>query len=449
MRSFSIFYLAWLFLILSISSCSDELIMPEEMMEEPISETVALIAALDEVIMPLSDKPLEMADQEISFLDDLKNTKIVAFGEATHGTREFFQMKHRMFRYLVENHGFKAFVFEIDMGEALLFNDWVQHRSDEDLTTLMVEKMNFTVWKTEEVRELLIWMREYNDDKSTSEMIGFYGVDCQFGTYNVNALADIIAQVDQSAADEILGLSQNYMNVKEVYRNNDVDSVSQIVKEEIRQIKFIVDNLSESVESNLSLQKAMLAKRLMRNIIQNEEVAYDAITISNTYKRDLFMAENSSWYLDYLGMDAKIVLWAHNAHVAADDAYREFGSQGWYLKQNHGNNYQIIGFSFSKGSFTARVDGVMQPAEITTDPIDGSTQWYFQLTQYDNFVLKTLQSDIALSKWMRETAPYIVVGAGFDYEWPAWYSYYPLPMSDHFDYVIHFEESNHSRLLSQ
>lgn len=40
-------------------------------------------------------------------------------GEATHGTKEFFQLKHKIFRYLAEKHNFRIFAFEADMGEAM------------------------------------------------------------------------------------------------------------------------------------------------------------------------------------------------------------------------------------------------------------------------------------------------------------------------------------------
>jgi erythromycin esterase len=35
--------------------------------------------------------------------------RIVAMGEATHGSREFFQMKHRMLEFLAEKMGFTVF----------------------------------------------------------------------------------------------------------------------------------------------------------------------------------------------------------------------------------------------------------------------------------------------------------------------------------------------------
>ena len=35
--------------------------------------------------------------------------RVVALGEATHGTREFFQLKHRMLEFLVTEMGFNIF----------------------------------------------------------------------------------------------------------------------------------------------------------------------------------------------------------------------------------------------------------------------------------------------------------------------------------------------------
>jgi len=42
----------------------------------------------------------------------LNGFRLVAVGEATHGTREFFQFKHRVFEFLVERLGFTSFAME-------------------------------------------------------------------------------------------------------------------------------------------------------------------------------------------------------------------------------------------------------------------------------------------------------------------------------------------------
>jgi erythromycin esterase len=84
-----------------------------------------LVQELNQWLIPLVPSPLNLTDSELSFLDLLRDSKVVALGEATHGTREFFQMKHRIFQYLVEYCQHKAFGFEADFGESIYLNNYV------------------------------------------------------------------------------------------------------------------------------------------------------------------------------------------------------------------------------------------------------------------------------------------------------------------------------------
>ena len=63
-----------------------------------------------------------VTDAPTSGFDDLAEigtivgtARVVALGEATHGTREFFRMKHRTFEYLVEKQGFTHFTIKATM----------------------------------------------------------------------------------------------------------------------------------------------------------------------------------------------------------------------------------------------------------------------------------------------------------------------------------------------
>src|SRR5580704_5193640 len=53
------------------------------------------------------------------------SARLVGLGEATHGTREFFQLKHRMLEFLVSELGFSIFSIEANMPEAYRLNDYV------------------------------------------------------------------------------------------------------------------------------------------------------------------------------------------------------------------------------------------------------------------------------------------------------------------------------------
>jgi erythromycin esterase len=43
------------------------------------------------------------------------NARVVSLGEATHGTREFFQLKHRMLEFLATEMGFTIFSIEANI----------------------------------------------------------------------------------------------------------------------------------------------------------------------------------------------------------------------------------------------------------------------------------------------------------------------------------------------
>jgi erythromycin esterase len=132
----------------------------------------AIVESLDNVIHPLNSSPLELSDEDLKVLSYLGDSRIVGLGEATHGTKEFFQTKHRIFTYLVEYHGFNVFAFESDMGESYYVNKFVT-QGVGDLDDIMENKMLFEAWQTEEVKDLLLWMKEYNEDKAEKDENGF------------------------------------------------------------------------------------------------------------------------------------------------------------------------------------------------------------------------------------------------------------------------------------
>ena len=92
---------------------------------------VRLGPAPDEVVAWVKDHaiPLKTAEAEHGFedMEPLKklvgDARVVALGEATHGSREFFQLKHRMLEFLVEEMGFTVFAIEANWPESLAVNE--------------------------------------------------------------------------------------------------------------------------------------------------------------------------------------------------------------------------------------------------------------------------------------------------------------------------------------
>ena len=117
------------------------------------------------------------------------DARIVALGEATHGTREFFQLKHRMLEFLATEMGFTIFSIEANMPEAYRINDYVLTGAGDPADLL--RGMYFWTWDTEEVLEMIRWMRRYNE--AGKGKLEFTGFDMQTPTVAMRIVQDFVA----------------------------------------------------------------------------------------------------------------------------------------------------------------------------------------------------------------------------------------------------------------
>ena len=151
-----------------------------------------------------TDPASDLADME-PLRSVVGSAGIVAMGEATHGTREFFLMKHRMLRFLVEKMGFTVFAIEANWPESLAANDYVVNGNGDPAVVLA--GLYFWTWNTEEVLDMIRWMREYNQDPAHREKLKFYGFDIQYArvaAQNVEAYLETVDPAESKAAREIL-----------------------------------------------------------------------------------------------------------------------------------------------------------------------------------------------------------------------------------------------------
>jgi erythromycin esterase-like protein len=124
------------------------------------------------------------------------DARIVALGEATHGTREFFQLKHRMLEFLATEMGFTIFSIEANMPEAYRLNDYVLNGAGDPKQLL--KGMYFWTWDTEEVLSMILWMREFN--KSGKGRVEFTGFDMQTPTVALEIVRDFVSKNDPDYA---------------------------------------------------------------------------------------------------------------------------------------------------------------------------------------------------------------------------------------------------------
>jgi len=427
---------------LILCACSKD---PPEIKLDP--ETQILVDILLAEMEPLGTVPLAWDDEELRWLDPLADKTVVGLGEATHGSAEFFNAKHRLFRYLVEHHGFRVFAFEADFGESLYINEAVQDGRVEDIEDLMKTKMHFWTWKTREVQDLLEWMCQYNQGKADSEKLQYMGIDCQFNSYHpvmfeeylegkglpFEAFADSLmqkARVDSESnfAGYLPASFDSYMEKL----NNLQDSLSAY--------KDIL--VASSSEKEFELQA-----RILRLTEQVSEVRYASRAQQSPINfRDKYMAENTAWLTEYFDGE-KIVVWAHNWHIS-DYEYGNTGTMGNYLSYKLRDEYATIGFLFSQGTFTAQgMEGDQYTGLATqtldTIPKENSLNAIMSFTREPAFSIEIRRLQ-AYTNWFiafNEDMEYFSMGAVYNNKPGDYYTYFD-PFF--FDYLIYFDRSTAS-----
>src|SRR5919108_3717375 len=116
------------------------------------------VAALRAHAIPLAGTDPELAEDDLApLLERLAGARLVGLGEATHGDHESFQFKARLIRALVPQSAVRLVLFEAGPAEMDPLDRYVTGASDS-----LPMGSELHPWRTEEVRDLLVWLREWN-----------------------------------------------------------------------------------------------------------------------------------------------------------------------------------------------------------------------------------------------------------------------------------------------
>jgi|GEM_PF-931681 len=301
--------------------------------------------------------PLDRIEPDGS-LEDLRGfgrfvegARIVGLGEATHGTSEFFTLKHRLIRYLVEEHGFSAVAFELSLAETDLINDYVVDGRGDPRRALAAP--HFWIYNTEEVLRLAEWMRAFNQERPRADRVRFVGFDMQFSGRADRVLFRYLEQVDPTFA------ASARPPLLPVVDGSGTSLSGRLTEEERLAFRDGVARIRKHLESRRSDYVARSSPRTwqrmlryLRTIEQLGEMLYLVESNGERAFRDQAMAENALWHLEQ-AKDDKIVLWGHNVHLTRSRITPEYPSMGHHLARALGPAYRSVGFVFHQGSFQA------------------------------------------------------------------------------------------------
>lgn len=136
-------------------------------------------SALAKVVQPLSLN-VQAPSSDLGFLKALAQARVIGVGEGSHGTHEHFLLKARIFKVLAQQYGFTALAFESNMAGGEAVNAYISGPSDD--LGAAVAGLGFVVWRNEDIRDLLVWMRNYNAGRVNKVPLKFVAIDINNGS---------------------------------------------------------------------------------------------------------------------------------------------------------------------------------------------------------------------------------------------------------------------------
>jgi erythromycin esterase len=432
-------------------ACSEDLQGPTD--QTPIQDTVPaeIVSWLQANAVPFNTAQAGVDYTDLMPLKGMVgDARVVSLGEATHGTREFFLMKHRVLEFLVKELDFNVFAIEATWPEANRVDDYVYTGQGDP--EVLLSGLYFWTWNTEEVLEMILWMREHNQNPGDYPTVSFLGFDMQFpgmAIYNVQVFLQAVDPTAASFASDRYacmvpyangptgssGSQERYGAQTATYRDSCRADLAQVYDS-------LVPHQAE-YEAASSPQEFSKALRSARVVLQYEDME----STRTPGARDLYMAENTIWLLDQAGPDSKVVLWAHNGHVADNPTYGAGASMGHHLRGEYGDDMVIVGFDFYQGEFravTALPGGSYGSLAVHSVGVPPrlSYEYYFHSAGLERLILDLRGVDMATTatSWLAGPRKMRSIGAVFAPSNPAVYLY-DVSLPSRYDLVIYFDNT--------
>ncbi len=308
--------------------------------------TVSLSQELElyDVVKAISSENPESSFEDLRFLEkEFKNKEIISIGEATHGTREFALMRHKIFKFLVLNHGFNTIFLEDEYSRCLLIDEYIKGRAKENSIEVIQNLRNWP-WKIEEMQSLIEWMRLYNQEHPDN-LLSFVGVDMQDGNHMIQEVNMLLYSYNSRISIEMPEQVSDKIHKK--WSKTEIEIFNENIVEKL-------DKLIDSIQfSEKDLEIVLNLKRYL----EQYKIDHAKFGNGNTAYRDFCMGENIIYTMQN-NPKIKGLFIAHNGHIAKvykkrKTIKRSYGFASGVLDSYFGDKHFSIAQEFDSGSFNA------------------------------------------------------------------------------------------------
>ncbi|WP_438295981.1 erythromycin esterase family protein [Streptomyces sp. HUAS TT7] len=378
----------------------------------------APVRALDRIAHPLRSTEPGTGTADLQALGVMVgDAEVVGVGEATHGSHEFFALKDRLFRHLVEQKGFTTFALEISWSAGLRIDDYLQH-GNSDARRVVHEVMAGSPWDREEFVTLVQWMRDRNRQRP-DRPVHFLGDDIGAPRLDERVFDIVTDYVSRTHPESLPRLNELLTGLRPLddaiaYLGRPLAERQQNAAKAQRVLEFVQRQSSGGGEDvEFALQNA-------RNIAQTytfltlDPGDQKSLTAMERY-RDQVMAETTAWWQRRTG--SRILLSAHNDHAgyAASDPTTYPKTQGSFLRDTLGAHYLAVGTTFDEGSFLSK-DAALGGdwKKFTVDPAGpGTNEYTLDRVRYRDYYADLRKAPAAARSWLAVPRPTHSIGTQY------------------------------------
>jgi protein-L-isoaspartate(D-aspartate) O-methyltransferase len=220
------------------------------------------------------------------------------------------------------------------------------------------------MWRNEEVRNFVDWLRARNANVEPGARVAFHGLDL-YSLYNsIRSVLSYLEDVDPRTADvarQRYGCLTPWQSDPATYGHATLTGAYQSCEREV--VNTLLDLMDKrrayAEHDGERFLDAVQNARLVANAERYYRIMYYGSRASWNL-RDGHMFETLKTLLDFHGPSSKAIVWAHNSHVG-DSAATEMASRGEYnighlCRQEFGDAAYAIGFGTNSGTVAAASD---------------------------------------------------------------------------------------------
>ncbi|MDB5570667.1 MAG: protein-L-isoaspartate O-methyltransferase [Hyphomicrobiales bacterium] len=300
-------------------------------------------------------------------IDRYAGARVVALGEATHGTSEFYRARMAITQRLVDAHGYTIVAVEADWPDAASVDAYV--RGAREAAPREAAEAAFTrfptwMWRNEEMHDFAEWLRERNE-RTNGEKVSFHGLDLYSLNTSMSMVLDYVSRVDPQEAQAMrarYGCLARWKRNPSAYGGASLNAGYALCEHEVQEalaalFRNRLDYMARDGDAFLdAAQNARLvaaAERYYRVMYEDSAQSWNL--------RDDHMFDTLQHVLEARGPHAKAIVWAHNSHVG-DARETEMGARhgernlGQLCRQRYAEEAALIGFGTDHGWVAAADD---------------------------------------------------------------------------------------------